>query len=165
MTLNRLSLSPVFVPGGTTIVDLWWSQTAAGTTGSVVRLGIYACDPTFAVPGALLLDTGGQDATGSNVDKTVSITAIPVNADSVLFVGGVAQVAAPSVRPTFPTVATSIPWVPYTGWFQALNGNQGFGFRQDAVSGALPSTFNAVSYSVAGTVNTGAQIWVGLQVQ
>lgn len=164
-SINRLTVAPVFVPAGTTVTAVWWAQTAAGAAGALVRPVIYSCDPTYFYPAALLLDVGQQAADGANGAKSVNITAIPFQVDTIVFTGAVTQTATATFRPSAGAANVPLFGVPQ-GWFQDPTAQaNGAGFRHDAVTGAPPATFNVPSYSVAGTTATGAQVWVGLQAQ
>lgn len=150
-----LEASPIYLPA-CSIDRLRIVTTTAGSTGSTVRLGIYADDGT-GKPGALLLDAGTLDATTAAGSK--EITVAQALTGGLYWLASVAQDSA-SV-PTRHTVTTSgariipLPRQPNgtawaTGWTSPTTVN----------TGPLPSTFGAVT---SGSLS-GASGWVDVRV-
>jgi hypothetical protein len=111
--------------------------TTAGSTGAVLRLGVYADDGSGMFPGALVVDAGTIDATVvGNAALTLS-TALVLVAGKY-WVGGASQ-GSPATAPVVRIVGTNgAVLMPST---TASASNIPTGAAQNSVSGALPSTF------------------------
>jgi hypothetical protein len=132
LSLNRLYVRPFWVATRRAFDRIAIQVSSAGTTGAVLRLGIYS--PGGGTPGSLLLDAGTVASTSTGTKAaTISQTLDP----GIYWVAVVAQVAACGVV-SFPATAT--PWAPH--WTVAPpNGAQNPAKSMDSQSGALPSTF------------------------
>lgn len=88
----------VFIPARSCTLDrLGVHVTSAGTSGAVVRLGLRSWDTATGLPGAVLVDGGTADATGTGlVEVTISQA---VTAGTPYFLTAVIQGGA-GTRPT-----------------------------------------------------------------
>ena len=148
-TANSLECAPFYVPNPVTITAIGAEVTTGGDAGSLVRLGIYANDPTTNLPGSLVVD--GGTASGASIGL-VSVTVS--KALSVGYYWGCEDSEnVTTTAPTLRQVAQSSPhvWgVPSTSWSAAISAQAGPTqiALENAVSGAFPSTFSG---SIVGT--------------
>lgn len=85
--IHRAYLTPFFTPRPIKISDIGMNVTTAGAAGTVLRIGVFAADPTTGLPGAVLVqgtvpnDTlGGKTltlGTPVSVEKTYWIASCP----------------------------------------------------------------------------------------
>lgn len=144
-TNGVLRVSPFCVPNQVTVSRIGAEVTVAGDSGSKVRLGIYADDGTGR-PGNLVVDAGqiaGDSATVQGITLGTPVTIGP----------GIywAAWAVQSVTSVSPTLRTNqdIGMNMEAGTSDPTTGLNVFGFLQNSVTGALPSTWGS-SYSVSG---------------
>lgn len=94
-TNGTMRASKLVVGSPCTLNAICTSVTVAGSTGALVRLGIYA--DAGDAPGALLVDAGTVD--GTVVGQTAATISLPVAAEQVLWLAVVTQ-GAPTTGPT-----------------------------------------------------------------
>lgn len=131
--LNFLECIPIFLSKSCTIDRINTNIGTAGGAGSVCRLGLYA-DDGDGFPGALLVDGGTVDSTGTG-SKEVTVS-VPFTGPGWLWVAMVFQVAAGAL-------------FRLQGYLQPIgvsaggNSNNvlGSAYVQASVSGALPTPF------------------------
>lgn len=128
--LNRLYMTPFYVPEETTYDLVGIVVTVAGSAGAVLRIGAYAVGANGA-PDALLDEYGTVDTTSTGA-KTVAIS--KTYQKGWIYLGGVAQVATCTVR-----ARPSSYLIPET----SVGSNANQSFNLSGVSGALPSSFGA----------------------
>lgn len=133
-TLNRLYFLPIMC-FGTAVDRIGIRIQTGGTTGAVVRLGLYA-PAADGRPGALLFDAGTVDATGTGTDPLITISqTLPVG---LAWMCAVSQVATCSLR--FSTVYGN-PAPPLASGDTTVFVTPGANYYYvDSVSGALPSS-------------------------
>lgn len=133
MVLGRMWAMPFDVGRQLTLDRIGIEVTVGGTTGNVVRLGIY--DTQNGLPTNLVLDAGTIDGT---VVATPEIVINKPLAPGLYWLCAVSQNGvAGDVRALG---AASVPYVAHTANPGATNYRS---YRVDAVNGALPSTFGA----------------------
>jgi hypothetical protein len=143
---NTLTAVPVFLPPGW-IDRLCCEVTAAGSAGSVVRLGAYKFNPTGFPVGALLADGGTVDATTIGAKEvTVSI----YHPGGLIFLAGVAQ-GGPTTNPTL-RIFSQPQYVPHGSLTSASTRN----CWQGGASGALPDPYP----TTATLQGAGIYVWV-----
>lgn len=143
---DSLRLAPCFIPQTLTITRFVGEVTTAGSSGSKMRLGIFA-DTGAGMPGALVLDAGqinGDSATVQEITLGSSLVLTP----GWYWVGAAAQSATPTA-PTCRVVASSGPvggagsgFLMNLGTTLPVAGVAAAGLAMTGVTGALPSTFN-----------------------
>lgn len=141
---GSLRVSPLDVPQPLPISDLSLAITAGGTAGCTMRLGIYADDGTGTYPGALVLDAGTVAADAIAVPAISSLTTLLL--PGRYWVGAVLQ-GAPASQPTVRTFSNSLGRVTRIGTTAPTSSTSVpvAGWAVTGVTGALPSTFPAVS--------------------
>jgi hypothetical protein len=92
---GSLRLTPFLVPRPVTLLRIGAEVTSVGSTGAVVRLGIFA-DNGSGQPSTLVLDAGTIDGTSATVQEIVISQAL---APGLYWVGAVTQ-GSPSTLPT-----------------------------------------------------------------
>lgn len=140
---DSLRLAPCFIPQTLTITRFVGEVTTAGSSGSKMRLGIFA-DTGAGMPGALVLDAGqinGDSATVQEITLGSSLVLTP----GWYWVGAAAQ----SATPTMPRHGRSGPvggagsgFLMNLGTTLPVAGVAAAGLAMTGVTGALPSTFN-----------------------
>jgi hypothetical protein len=123
--------------------------TVAGSSGAVVRLGIYDTDAN-GTPGALVLDAGTVNGASTGILTIATSQAV---APGRYWLGAVSQGAA-GTRPTLRVASgTSLPGVgaPGGGFIQF----SARGYQMTGVSGALPGSF-----TIAAAASTTPQVAV-----
>lgn len=127
---DELRAALIGVPTSITVNSIACEVTSAGTTGAVIRLGIY--NTTDGFPTTLVLDAGTVDATTTGA-KTITIS--QALAAGTYCLAAVVQGGA-TTRPTVRVVslASGIPQPTSTAYHRSC-------FTQYAVTGALPATF------------------------
>jgi hypothetical protein len=137
MSLNELRAVPFVVAAPYTVDLLIVTVTTGGSTGAVLRAGIYAASATMD-PGTLLVDLGTQASTAT-ADVTWAVSPTQTLTPGLWWLACVAQVATCVVR----VVATGHPAVCFTAAPPSSFNNC---YTMSGQSGALPST-----YTVGGT--------------
>ena len=142
-TVNRLYLTPIYIPTTTTFDRIAINSGTTVTNPTTVRLGIYS--NVAGVPTALVLDAG-----------TVSVTAISSGYEITIsksldggwyWLGSVNQTAASTTHLYFLSGQSGNGITRMSSLTSLL---QGFGYNIDGITGALPATLtapNAVSSS------------------
>ncbi|GIV00857.1 MAG: hypothetical protein KatS3mg014_2533 [Actinomycetota bacterium] len=120
-----------------TIAALLCEVTAAGSTGALVRLGIYAPDPATGLPGALLRDAGTVSGQTTGFKEAVLATPL-VHDGGPLWFARVVQGGA-ATKPELRNVTQ--PWP--TGGSPDLGGGSGW-VHAGPTTGALPDPAPAV---------------------
>jgi hypothetical protein len=137
---NTLNGSLVYLPAGT-ITDIGINVTVAGSSGSVIRLGVYSASRQA---GTLVWDAGTVDGTSATAQSIGSGT-------TVIAAGWYALVAVSQGSPaTRPTVTRNTGNAPFTAATQtalapAVAFPSGTGVYVFAVTGALPSTLTLLT--------------------
>jgi hypothetical protein len=138
--VNRLYYAPILLPQPVAVSEISLQVSAAGSAGSVVRLGIYLPGAN-GLPSALLVDAGTIDGT-SSTKQSISISE---SVSGLVYLCAVAQVATCTVR-SMNTVAipdyTPIPTTAFMNTREVL--------FEESVSGALPA---AAASSFSGATN------------
>lgn len=146
---GSLRASAFLVSETTTFDGIGCEITVVGSSGALIRLGIYSDDGT-GQPGSLVLDAGTVDATilSTTTDRTIAIS--QQLTPGVYWLAAVIQ-GSPSTQPTVRVNTLPDPAVPIGG-STALSVGSSTGFLHNATvnSGALPGTF-VVSSPVAST--------------
>lgn len=153
LNANYAYALPVLVERSITVDRIGVNVGIGGGAGSVVRLGIYDDTATGGGPGALIVDGGTVDTTGTGI-KEVSV--------SQALVPGVYWLVAAAQVGTSPQV-TDLRGVGIrnhlmTGSNPIMNGSYpipGFITASGSVSGALPANFPAF-----GAAGNPWRIWV-----
>lgn len=144
-TLNDFRFSPITFAQGGSINALGVLVSNAGTTGALVRLGIYeqtTADPLLFTLLAEPTTQGAGDAAGA---KTLSLsTPLRVERGKVYAVGSVSQVATSTVYCGGPSRAS----VTGTDLNGILGSTSVAGYVVTGVTGALPSTISAPALNV-----------------
>lgn len=129
---------PVILAASATLIRIGIEVTSAGTTGSLIRLGIYA-DSGENSPGSLLLDAGTVSGESTGFPNlTIAETLAP----GIYWLSAVGQ-GTPATEPTLRSAEVSpanlslpqgsgVDNVPYAGWKNA------------GVTGALPASWPSV---------------------
>jgi hypothetical protein len=139
-TLNDLRAAPFLLAETTTFDRIAVDVNTGGSAGAVIRLGIYA-DDGDGYPGALVLDAGTVDSTGTGL---LTITISQQLAAGLYWLAGVSQVATSVVNIS---TGSAIGLGAGTNLAQALWA----GYSQTSVSGTLPNPFTT-------TVTAGTQV-------
>lgn len=127
-TLNQLNFQPLWVPRALTIDRIAVEVTGAGGAGAVQRLGIYSDAAAKDHPGALLLDAGTVDATGTGL---LAITINQALTAGLYWLAVVSQVATSTCRVQSGTWAN----IPHTSQGASLLR----AWIEAGVGGALPA--------------------------
>ena len=138
MTLSQLRLAPWRVDSTVSIAKIGAEVQSAGSAGSLFRIGIYA-DDGYNYPGALVLDAGTIDGTSATV-QDITLGSPTVLTPGMYWVGGAAQVAAPTMR-VYTTQMTPSYFPQVVGTSAPGVGAAVYGYTQASVTGALPATF------------------------
>lgn len=151
--LSQLRVHPWFVPHSISITKIGAEITTAGSTGAVVRLGIYA-DNGAGYPGALVLDAGTIDGTSQTVQDITLGAAQPLSR-GLYWVGFAAQTATSTIRafaaPTHPMPIAFGASAPTAGQIPAT-------YVQTSVTGSLPANFS--STRVIGAAGSAGRVHV-----
>jgi hypothetical protein len=122
---------PFWLPVATTFVEIDCQVTTAGVAGTLVRLGIYANDPSKDQPAALILDAGTIDGSTASM-KSITLTPITLQA-GLYWLSATPQGGAPTLM----GIATSLaPVGNSTAIGSMATGNC---YTMTGVSGALPA--------------------------
>lgn len=134
---------PVYIHRKAVLDRISIEVTSGGTAGAVIRLGIYSSND-FGLPGALLLDAGTVDATGTGLlEKTISQPVSP----GTYWLAAAPQ-GAPGTGPTMRVNGGISLGIGHTVGL-TVSGGAMVGYAQGSVAGALPAT-----YTIGGiTVN------------
>ena len=137
-TKDRMYLTP-WMPGGPlTITKIAANVVLAGNAGSVIRLGLYACDSTGQPTGSPLVDGGTIVADAGGVKEVTVSTAVTSQMICIAFVWQVGTV--PGVTNGVSAAGAVLGHL--IGGSTAIIGAAGFptsGWYQDGVTGALPA--------------------------
>lgn len=145
--LNSLTGSVLVPARSTSLVRIGVRVTVAGSTGAVIRLGVYTFN--FATNGATLVqDAGTVDATTTGY-KELTINA-SIGVGQAYFIGAVIQ-GAPTTIPTINIGTGSHPQLSGNSSGDSMITNSIPGLQTGGISGALPSTLAAGSLIAAGT--------------
>jgi len=133
-TADLLIVSPIFFSQAVTLDRIAARVNTAGSSGSVVRLGIYGSTSTM-FPGALALDAGTIDGTSATTQEiNISIT-LPAG---VYWIGAVSQ-GSPATHPILTGRSGNISPM-FSDTSNPGQSSQG-GLSQTGVTGALASTY------------------------
>lgn len=152
LTTGTLRLGPWLNRSPLTIVKVAMNVTVAGSSTSLMRLGIYNDDGS-GYPGSLLADWGTVDCTTTGV-KTITLGTSLVLPIGLYWIGGASQ--GTSGGQTMTLSAGSLDFVPNGMYASFATGTlpsfgQVHGFNMTGVTAALPSSFSS-SLSTAGSV-------------
>ena len=142
---------PVYIPTITTIARIGVEVTAAGQSGSVIRIGIYA--DNNGLPGALVRDFG--TVPGDAIAAAAEIAATQVLQPGWYHIGTVTQAAATTPPTCRLVVASGGPGdIPATvGTTPIANQAQQIGYLMTGLTAnaALPSTFTSPGGAVTAS--------------
>ncbi len=147
---------PVFVPRTCTFDRIMFEYTAAGTAGSVTRVGVYASSSaTDPKPAALVYDGGEKatDATPAVMETTVS-PAVTLTGPAIYWFVNFTGVAQPTLRTI---VAGSI--MPILGWGSAGGASNNITVTRTLAYTSLPDPFGTIS-----SIGTAAPGMVGIRI-
>lgn len=138
--IGRMILVPLDAPIRGGITKVACEITTVGV-GSIIRLGVYADDGT-GVPATLLAECTGTIDASTGTTKELSLPSTVTVPDSGVWLAGVIQAAACTVRtrglaPDHRVGATNLA--------NAMGGNGTNCYGYDGVTGALPATLTAGS--------------------
>lgn len=131
-TANQLRFSPLWVTQAHVFTGLGLGVTTAGTTGSVIRLGVYT-DNGAGGPSNLILDAGTVDGTATGFQSLTGLT-IPL-ATGPYWLASAFQ-GSPTTQPTVQCVGASTSGPGYVG--NPTLWSQGMEPYMTSVTGALP---------------------------
>jgi hypothetical protein len=136
--------TPWWCPSNGTLTKIGLEVTLAGSTGAVMRLGIYNDDGT-GYPGTLLLDAGTIDGTVVAVSELTISQA--VTAGTLYWVGAAVQ-GAPTTQPTIrTTTAPPFPPVLRSGSSIPASNAAIYGYADFGQTGALTNFTTTVTGS------------------
>jgi hypothetical protein len=140
--------SPFFLGQGHTFDRIQIEVTTAGSTGSVVRLGIYSSDPATQKPLNLLGDYGTVDCTTTGMKTIViNITLEP----GLYWLTAVGQGSPTTVPNTRSKVGTDqMLWGTDMANYTGRNG-----YTRNAVPGAFPDPWTQGTYEVDNPTSAG----------
>ena len=144
LTLNRSYATAIYVPSGSSIDRVAIEVTSAGGTGSVVRFGLYT--DSDGKPGSKLFDAGTVDTAASTGFKELTVSWRNLD-------GGWYWILTVPQVGTGPTVRQpAAPMSGFAPYRSATAGNtpDSWWVYGAAISGALPSSFGAVTGTVSG---------------
>ncbi len=147
---------PVFIPRVCTFDRIMFEYTAAGTAGSVTRVGVYASSSaTDPKPAALVYDGGEKatDATPAVMETTVS-PAVTLTGPAIYWFVNFTGVAQPTLR----TIAVG-SIMPLLGWGSAGGAANNVTVTRTLAYAALPDPFGAIS-----SIGTAAPGLVGIRL-
>jgi hypothetical protein len=134
---GTIYISPIYINRACTISNIGLEVTSAGSSGSVIRLGIYNSDST-GQPTTLLVDAGTIDGTNATVQFISVNRAV---SPGVYWLAAVEE-GSPS---TLATVRTNSGITPFMGWNVASVVSVGTAMSGidwvSGTTGALPSSF------------------------
>ena len=129
-----LSFTPFVFGKSCTLDRIGADISVVGTSGAVVRLGIYRHDAAAGLPGDLLLDAGTIDGTSA----TFQAITISQQVDAGLYwVAAVVQGVA-GTRPTL-RVYQNMGSPPYVGFTTGGTATSRAAYNRASVTGALPT--------------------------
>jgi hypothetical protein len=145
---GTLRVAPLYIPNACTLAAIAAEVTGAGSTGSVVRLGIYN-DNGSGFPGSLLLDAGTINGTSATVQ---SISISQALGPGLYWIGGVLQ-GAPVTDPTLRTCNVSMLAAGQFGIAAgtAPTGTAIVGYQQTGITSTL-ATWTGTLANSTGTV-------------
>lgn len=146
--------TPAFIPSNITATRIFAEVTTAGTSGAVLRLGIYS--RTGELTGSLVVDAGTIDGTVAAVQELTINT--PLTRGWYYF--GAALEGAPATQPT---VRVLTPGGSPTGPIPAGTslpsaGAVGLGYGATGVTGALPATISGLLSGASAPPRIGIKI-------
>lgn len=145
-----VSFVPVWFPKGYTVTKLGVQVTSGGTSGSVMRFGIY--DDVKGTPTNLIVDAGTVDTTGTGFKEVTLSLTIPTTGWYYLVVVPQGAAATP------PTIRCGKPtntFATHPTAANILDGNQWIAKYKTGVTAALPSLLDGIA---AGAGNYAAAI-------
>ena len=153
---GQLTLTPIFISRSNlriTRVAVKIGSTGTGSSGSVMRLGLYASD-SLMVPSTLVADWGTVDTTAAT-STVLELSGLTTNVNpGTYWIGGVAQ-GSPVTQPYIVAVQTVNDMRLITqgaaGTAQSLVHDNYTAYSKSSVTGALPSTLTGLSIVNAGT--------------
>jgi hypothetical protein len=93
---GNVYLTPLYLPRACMLDRIGVEITSPGSSGAVVRLGVWAADPISGLPTTLLLDAGTLDGTLTGfLELTINLNVGP----GLIWVGAAGQ-GAPATGPT-----------------------------------------------------------------
>lgn len=153
MTNNELWLFPWDIQFAVTIQAIGVSVGVVGSTGSLIRLGIYASDSAGYV-GNLIQDCGTVSATGTGV-QTITGLSIAAGPDR-LWLAAVGQ-GSPA---TAPQVLKYTKAQPMIGWSSFYQFPPIIGYNFTGVTGSLPSNVLSLTASPENSACPGVKIQI-----
>ena len=140
-----LYAAPIYIGNAVTLTSIGINVTVAGGAATVIRLGIYSdiADSRGGYPGSLLIDAG------TVAGDAIAFASVAISQAVAPGLYWLAYVAQGGVAPN-PTVSVLNGPNPYVGVSGTTTVGARSGYRQAAVSGALPGTFTA-SVDAQGT--------------
>lgn len=135
-----VSFVPVWFPKGFTVTKLGVQVTSGGTSGSVMRFGIY--DDVKGTPTNLIIDAGTVDTTGTGFKEVTLSQAIPSTGWYYLVV--VPQGAA-GTPPTIRCGKPANTFATHPTADKILDGNQRLAKYKTGVTAALPSSLGGIA--------------------
>lgn len=148
LTGNLLTAVPFLLNQSTTVTKLGCMLWGNGSTGAVIRLGLYA--DAGGYPGALIIDAGTIDATtGATSIKTLTLGSAQTLAAGTYWAALVAQ-GSPTTQPSV------IQNTCISSMISAASAPAGIGgYSTASVTGALPTTFTAGGTLLKDAANAG----------
>lgn len=153
LTNGQTRAAPYFFPEAVRLDRIGVEVTSAGESGSLVRLGIWAPNPSTGMPDALILDAGTVAGDGSTGFKEITISQIV--GPGVVWFSDTSQLA-PTTRPTLRTVgAITFPQIVTNGnGFQGSSALVAYASSNIVTSGALGASYSpqAVGATAIGRI-------------
>ena len=155
-----MELVPFVLINAATVTSLNTPIDLAGSTGSVVRLGIYADSGAGAPSGAPLLDAGTLVSTSTG-NKTIGSLSLALSANTIYWSAWVSQGTPSPTNPAAKAAGSYLaPIGPPDSLDNAGNNYHRVAYTQTGVTGALPS-IGALSPVVATGSPIGNVVMVG----
>ncbi|MFM0503985.1 glycosyl hydrolase family 28-related protein [Paraburkholderia caffeinilytica] len=142
---GNFRVSPFFVHQASTFTAIGANVTVAGSSGAVIRLGIYA--DLNGYPNNLIIDAGTIDGTSATAQQITFGSPVTL-APGLYWIGGAIQ-GAPTTQPTVTVNGNGLQTVGATSLSAAMSATAGF---SQTATGALPATFIAGSNAVGSTL-------------
>lgn len=143
MTLNRMTLVPLYVPLSTTFTRIA-AYTSTSVAGSTARLGIYT-STSGGLPNALVIEAGSISGSGTG---SKSITISQTLSAGLYWLACAGQSTAPAFR----SLNAATQYVAQGTVSVGLDSNPMSGFYVDSISGALPSTVSTYNRATSAVV-------------
>jgi hypothetical protein len=128
-------------PSPFTVGSMSCNVTAAGATGSILALAIYADSGAYS-PAAQILSAGTISVGTSTGLQSITGLSTVLAANTMYWLAAVTQ-GSPATAPTYSTVSP-------IGCQYTSTGTQGNAYQSTGVTGALPNPATALTLTVAG---------------